>query len=91
MKRMDMARLGAKDRATNRVSAAVVEGTDATTLQSFVEDRVVVQPLWSDHTRLSQTVYSRSQRRMMGDGGVGDVRQAGPLQPVGAGRPISPD
>ena len=33
--------VGAKDRATKQVSAAVVEGTDAITLQSFVEDRVV--------------------------------------------------
>ena len=32
---------GVKDRATNRVSAAVVDGTDAITLQSFIEDRVV--------------------------------------------------
>ena len=32
---------GAKDRRTNKVSAAVVEGMDGWTLQSFVEDRVV--------------------------------------------------
>ena len=31
---------GAKDRATNKVSADVVERTDAYTLQTFVEDRV---------------------------------------------------
>ena len=31
---------GVKDRATNKVSAAVVEKTDAYTLQTFVEDRV---------------------------------------------------
>ena len=31
---------GVKDRRTNKVSAGVVDGTDATTLQSFVEDRV---------------------------------------------------
>ena len=33
---------GVKDRATNRVSAAVVDGTDAITLQSFVEDRGLI-------------------------------------------------
>ena len=32
---------GAKDRRTNKVSAAVVEGMDGWTLQSFVEDRVI--------------------------------------------------
>ena len=32
---------GVKDRETNRVSAAVVEGTDRQTLRSFVEDRVI--------------------------------------------------
>ena len=32
---------GVKDRRTNKVSAAVVAGTDARTLQAFVEDRVV--------------------------------------------------
>ena len=31
--------VGAKDRATNRVSAAVVDATDAATLVPFVEDR----------------------------------------------------
>ena len=31
---------GVKDRSTNKVSAAVVESTDAYTLQTFVEDRV---------------------------------------------------
>ena len=42
---------GVKDRATNRVSAAVVDGTDAITLQSFVEDRVVAdaQVYTDDH------------------------------------------
>ena len=39
---------GAKDRATNRVSAAVVEGTDAKTLQGFV----------ADHTAKGATVYT---------------------------------
>ena len=33
--------VGVKDRATNKVSAAVVGGTDAITLQSFVKDRVI--------------------------------------------------
>ena len=32
---------GVKDRETNRISAAVVEGTDRTTLRNFVEDRVI--------------------------------------------------
>ena len=32
---------GARDRRTNKVSAAVVEGMDGWTLQSFVEDRVI--------------------------------------------------
>ena len=32
--------VGVKDRATNRVSAAVVEGTDAQTLQSFIVEHV---------------------------------------------------
>ena len=32
--------VGVKDRRTNQVSAAVVEGTDAHTLQTFIEDRV---------------------------------------------------
>ena len=32
---------GVKNRQTNKVSAGVVDGTDAITLQSFVEDRVV--------------------------------------------------
>ena len=32
--------VGVKDRKTNRISAAVVEGTDACTLQAFIEDRV---------------------------------------------------
>ena len=32
--------VGVKDRRTNQVSAAVVEGTDARTLQTFIEDRV---------------------------------------------------
>ena len=32
--------VGVKDRRTNRVSAGVVEGTDAWTLQTFIEDRV---------------------------------------------------
>ena len=32
--------VGIKDRATNKVSAAVVEGTDAWTLQSFIEDHL---------------------------------------------------
>ena len=42
---------GVKDRATNRVSAAVVDGTDAITLQSFIEDRVVAdaQVYTDDH------------------------------------------
>ena len=31
---------GVKDRATNQIKAAVIEGTDAYTLQTFVEDRV---------------------------------------------------
>ena len=33
--------VGVKDRATNRVSATVVDDTDALTLQTFIEDRVV--------------------------------------------------
>ena len=33
--------VGAKDRETNRVSAAVVKGTDAKTLQGFVGERAV--------------------------------------------------
>ena len=46
---------GVKDRATNRVSAAVVEGTGAITLQSFVEDRVVAdaQVYTDDHRSYS--------------------------------------
>ena len=32
--------VGVKDRRTNRVSAAVVEGTDAWTLQTFIEDHL---------------------------------------------------
>ena len=32
--------VGIKDRASNRVSAAVIEGTDARTLQAFIEDRI---------------------------------------------------
>ena len=40
--------VGAKDRDTNRVSAAVVEGTDAETLQEFVKD----------HAEEGATVYT---------------------------------
>ena len=40
--------IGAKDRETNQVSAAVVEGTDAKTLQGFV----------SDHAAEGATVYT---------------------------------
>ena len=32
--------VGVKDRKSNRISAAAVEGTDACTLQAFIEDRV---------------------------------------------------
>ena len=40
--------IGAKDRETNRVSATVVNGTDAKTLQGFV----------ADHAAPSATVYT---------------------------------
>ena len=52
--------VGAKDRATKRVSAQVVEGTDARTLQGFVHE----------HAEEGATVYTDDARAYRGMGGV---------------------
>ena len=72
---------GVKDRRTNKVSAAVVDGTDTITPQSFVEDRVVAdaQVYTDDHgayrdmpyfehesVRHSDGEYVRGEARMQG-------------------------
>ena len=40
--------VGAKDRATNKVAAKVVQSTDAPTLQGFVEDRTEPEEVYTD-------------------------------------------
>ena len=52
--------VGAKDRGTNRVSAQVIEGTDAKTLQGFVHN----------HTGDGATVYTDDARAYLGMKGV---------------------
>ena len=54
---------GVRDRETNRVSAAVVEGTDRRTLHTFIENRVIdgAKVFTDDHTAYRGMIYHKHE------------------------------